>query len=155
MLFRSNPVCRIAPDSFYEALIPWAKAHNIIIVHDNAYSDIIYDGHTGKSILQFEGAKENCIEFYSLSKSYNYTGARAGFLVGNETLVQNFKKLRSQIDYGTFLPQSRPGTGHTTIVKNLQATSTNIQASGFTLTIINLSIFSVFERYPREPRQQA
>ncbi len=99
-----NPVCRIAPDSFYEALIPWAKAHNIIIVHDNAYSDIIYDGHTGKSILQFEGAKENCIEFYSLSKSYNYTGARAGFLVGNETLVQNFKKLRSQIDYGTFLP---------------------------------------------------
>ncbi|MDE6202747.1 MAG: aminotransferase class I/II-fold pyridoxal phosphate-dependent enzyme, partial [Lachnospiraceae bacterium] len=73
-------------------------------VHDNAYSDIIYDGHVGKSILQFEGAKENCIEFYSLSKSYNYTGARAGFLVGNEFLVQNFRKLRSQIDYGTFLP---------------------------------------------------
>lgn len=99
-----NPVCRIAPDSFYEKLIPWAKSHDIIIVHDNAYSDIIYDGHVGKSILQFEGAKENCIEFYSLSKSYNYTGARAGFLVGNEYLVQNFKKLRSQIDYGTFLP---------------------------------------------------
>lgn len=99
-----NPVCKIAPDSFYERLIPWAKERNIIIVHDNAYSDIIYDGHVGKSILQFEGAKENCIEFYSLSKSYNYTGARAGFLVGNEYLVQNFKKLRSQIDYGTFLP---------------------------------------------------
>lgn len=99
-----NPVCRIAPDSFYEKLIPWAASHNIIIVHDNAYSDIIYDGRVGKSILQFEGAKENCIEFYSLSKSYNYTGARAGFLVGNEFLVQNFKKLRSQIDYGTFLP---------------------------------------------------
>ena len=99
-----NPVCKIAPDSFYEELIPWAKSHNIIIVHDNAYSDIIYDGQVGKSILQFEGAKENCIEFYSLSKSYNYTGARAGFLVGNAYLVQNFKKLRSQIDYGTFLP---------------------------------------------------
>lgn len=99
-----NPVCRIAPDCFYEELIPWAKAHEIIIIHDNAYSDIIYDGHTGKSILQFPGAKDNCIEFYSLSKSYNYTGARAGFLVGNEELVQNFKKLRSQIDYGTFLP---------------------------------------------------
>ncbi len=99
-----NPVCKIAPDSFYEELIPWAKAHNIIIVHDNAYSDIIYDGHIGKSILQFPGAKENCVEFYSLSKSYNYTGARVGFLVGNEQLVQNFKKLRSQIDYGTFLP---------------------------------------------------
>ncbi|MBO5055628.1 MAG: aminotransferase class I/II-fold pyridoxal phosphate-dependent enzyme [Lachnospiraceae bacterium] len=99
-----NPVCKIAPDSFYEELIPWAKENNIIIVHDNAYSDIIFDGHTGKSILFFEGAKETCVEFYSLSKSYNYTGARMGFLVGNEYLVQNFKKLRSQIDYGTFLP---------------------------------------------------
>lgn len=99
-----NPVCKIAPDSFYEKLIPWAQEHEIIIIHDNAYSDIIYDGHVGKSILQFEGAKKNCIEFYSLSKSYNYTGARVGFLVGNEYLVQNFKKLRSQIDYGTFLP---------------------------------------------------
>lgn len=99
-----NPVCRIAPDSFYEELIIWAKEHNIIIIHDNAYSDIIYDGHMGKSILEFPGAKDICVEFYSLSKSYNYTGARSGFLVGNEFLVQNFKKLRSQIDYGTFLP---------------------------------------------------
>ena len=99
-----NPICKLAPDSFYEELIAWAQAHDIIIVHDNAYSDIIYDGHVGKSILQFEGAKENCVEFYSLSKSFDYTGARAGFLVGNEYLVQNFKKLRSQIDYGTFLP---------------------------------------------------
>ena len=99
-----NPVCKIVPDSFYEELIPWAKENNIIILHDNAYSDIIYDGHVGKSILYFEGAKEICMEFYSLSKSFNYTGARMGFLVGNEFLVQNFKKLRSQIDYGTFLP---------------------------------------------------
>lgn len=99
-----NPVCKTAPDSFYEELIPWAKENHIIILHDNAYSDIIYDGRIGKSILWFEGAKEVCVEFYSLSKSYNYTGARMGFLVGNEFLVQNFKKLRSQIDYGTFLP---------------------------------------------------
>ncbi|MBO5336135.1 MAG: aminotransferase class I/II-fold pyridoxal phosphate-dependent enzyme [Lachnospiraceae bacterium] len=99
-----NPVCRTAPDSFYEKLIPWAKENNIIIIHDNAYSDIIFDGKVGRSILSFEGAKEVCVEFYSLSKSYNYTGARMGFLVGNETIVQNFKKLRSQIDYGTFLP---------------------------------------------------
>lgn len=99
-----NPICRIVPDSFYEELIPWAQERNIIIVHDNAYSDIIFDGHKGKSILQFPGAKENCVEFYSLSKSFDYTGARVGFLVGNEVLVQSFKKLRSQIDYGTFLP---------------------------------------------------
>ncbi len=99
-----NPICKTAPDSFYEKLIPWAKENEIIIVHDNAYSDIIYDGKVGHSILSFEGAKEVSVEFYSLSKSFNYTGARVGFLVGNETLVQNFKKLRSQIDYGTFLP---------------------------------------------------
>lgn len=99
-----NPICKAAPDSFYERLIPWARENEIIILHDNAYSDIIYDGRTGRSILSFQGAKEVAVEFYSLSKSYNYTGARMGFLVGNETLVQNFKKLRSQIDYGTFLP---------------------------------------------------
>ena len=99
-----NPICKAAPDSFYEKLIPWAKENNIIIIHDNAYSDIVYDGRTGRSILSFPGAKEVAVEFYSLSKSYNYTGARMGFLVGNEAVVQNFKKLRSQIDYGTFLP---------------------------------------------------
>lgn len=99
-----NPVCKAAPDSFYESLIPWAKENNILIIHDNAYSDIVYDGKVGRSILSFPGAKEVAVEFYSLSKSYSYTGARMGFLVGNEKLVQNFKKLRSQIDYGTFLP---------------------------------------------------
>ncbi len=99
-----NPICKAAPDEFYEKLIPWAKENEIIILHDNAYSDIIYDGRVGRSILSFEGAKEVAVEFYSLSKSFNYTGARVGFLVGNETIVQNFKKLRSQIDYGTFLP---------------------------------------------------
>lgn len=99
-----NPVCKTAPDEFYEKLIPWAKENEIIIIHDNAYSDIIYDGKLGRSILSFAGAKEVAVEFYSLSKSYNYTGARMGFLVGNRDMVQNFKKLRSQIDYGTFLP---------------------------------------------------
>ena len=99
-----NPICKVAADSFYEELIAWAKENEILILHDNAYSDIIYDGKIGRSILSFAGAKEVAVEFYSLSKSYNYTGARMGFLVGNERIVQNFKKLRSQIDYGTFLP---------------------------------------------------
>lgn len=99
-----NPVCRTAPDSFYEKLIPWAIKHQIMIIHDNAYSDIIYDGRIGKSILRIPGAREIAVEFYSLSKSYNYTGARVSFLVGNREIVAAFKKLRSQIDYGTFLP---------------------------------------------------
>lgn len=99
-----NPICKTAPKSFYEKLISWAKEKEIIIVHDNAYSDIIYDGREGISILSVQGAKEVCVEFYSLSKSYNYTGARMGFLVGNKEIIANFKKLRSQIDYGTFFP---------------------------------------------------
>lgn len=99
-----NPVCKAAPAAFYEKLIAWAKQHDILIVHDNAYSDIIYDGRVGNSILSYEGAKDICVEFYSLSKSFNYTGARVGFLVGNKAVVQTFQRLRSQIDYGTFLP---------------------------------------------------
>lgn len=99
-----NPVCKTAPDEFYERLIPWAVKHNIVIIHDNAYSDIIYDGREGKSILRIPDAKKIAVEFYSLSKSFNYTGARVSFLTGNRDIVANFKRLRSQIDYGTYLP---------------------------------------------------
>lgn len=99
-----NPVCKAAPDDFYEKLIPWALRHNIVIIHDNAYSDIIYDGRVGKSILRIPDAKKIAVEFYSLSKSFNYTGARVSFLTGNRDIVANFKRLRSQIDYGTYLP---------------------------------------------------
>ncbi len=99
-----NPVCKTAPKSFYEKLVPWAREKNIVIIHDNAYSDIIYDNREGISILSIPGAKEICVEFYSLSKSYNYTGARMSFLVGNKEIVAHFKKLRSQIDYGIFYP---------------------------------------------------
>lgn len=99
-----NPVCKAAPDDFYEKLIPWAIEHNIVIIHDNAYSDIIYDGRVGKSILRIPDAKKIAVEFYSLSKSFNYTGARVSFLTGNRDIVANFERLRSQIDYGTYLP---------------------------------------------------
>jgi LL-diaminopimelate aminotransferase len=99
-----NPVCKTAPKSFYEKLVPWAREKNIVIIHDNAYSDIIYDNREGISILSIPGAKDICVEFYSLSKSYNYTGARMSFLVGNKEIVAHFKKLRSQIDYGIFYP---------------------------------------------------
>lgn len=99
-----NPVCKTAPDDFYERLIPWAIKHNIVIIHDNAYSDIIYDGRIGRSILRVPDAKKIAVEFYSLSKSFNYTGARVSFLAGNSEIVAAFKRFRSQIDYGTYLP---------------------------------------------------
>lgn len=97
-----NPVCAVANDEFYEKLIAFAKKYEIIVLHDNAYADIIYGGRTGKSFLQYEGAKEVGIEFYSLSKTYNMTGMRISFVVGNAEIITQFKKVRSQIDYGIF-----------------------------------------------------
>ena len=102
--YPANPVCVTAPDEFYHKLIAFAKAHNIIILHDNAYSDIIFDGLEGKSFLAYEGAKEVGVEYNSLSKTYNLTGARISFVLGNRQIIQTFRRLRSQIDYGIFLP---------------------------------------------------
>lgn len=99
-----NPVCAAAPDSFYEELIAFARKYNIFILHDNAYADITYDGRRGGSFLQHKGAAETGAEFYSLSKTFNLTGARISFLLGNEEIIRTFRLLRSQIDYGVFLP---------------------------------------------------
>ena len=99
-----NPVCVCAPDDFYERLIRFAKENDIVILHDNAYSDITFTEKPGRSFLSFEGAKEVGVEFYSLSKSYNLTGARISFVVGNKEIVSKFRLLRSQIDYGIFYP---------------------------------------------------
>ena len=77
---------------------------NILIIHDNAYSDIIFDGAHGGSFLATEGAKEIGVEFFSLSKSFNVTGARISFLVGRPDVIAALRKLRSQIDFGMFLP---------------------------------------------------
>ena len=102
--YPANPICRTAPKSFYEELIAWAKKYNVVVLHDNAYSELVYDGKEGISFLAVEGAKEVGIEFNSLSKSYNLTGCRISFAVGNKELITQFKKLRSQIDYGIFIP---------------------------------------------------
>ena len=99
-----NPVCVCAPDEFYEKLIAFAKKNDIVILHDNAYSDITFTDRPGRSFLSFEGAKDVGVEFYSLSKSYNLTGARISFVVGNKDIVSRFRLLRSQIDYGIFYP---------------------------------------------------
>lgn len=99
--YPSNPVCATAPDSFYKELIAFAAAHNIVIIHDNAYSEIIFDRDGGGSFLSFEGAREAGVEFNSLSKSYNLSGLRVSFLLGNSGIIERFRKLRSQIDYGS------------------------------------------------------
>ena len=102
--YPANPLCVTASDSFYEELIAFAKRYGIIILHDNAYSEIIYDGRVGKSFLSYPGAREVGVEFNSLSKTYNLTGARISFALGNREVVSCFRRLRSQIDYGIFLP---------------------------------------------------
>lgn len=99
-----NPVCAVAPKEFYEELIAFAKKYEIMIIHDNAYSDIIYDGAYGGSFLEYEGAKEVGVEFFSLSKTFNMTGARVSYVVGNKKIVDALKLLRSQYDFGMFLP---------------------------------------------------
>lgn len=102
--YPANPVCVAAPRAFYEKLVAFAKKYNIIIAHDNAYSEIIFDGNEGLSFLSVPGAMDVGVEFNSLSKTYNLTGARISFVLGNEQVVQMYTKLRSQIDYGIFLP---------------------------------------------------
>lgn len=100
----ANPVGSVGTPEVYEEIIAFAREHDLLIVHDNAYSDIVFDGEPGGSFLQYPGALEVGVEFFSLSKSFNVTGARIGFLVGREDVVSAFAKLRSQIDFGMFLP---------------------------------------------------
>ncbi len=100
----ANPVGSVGTPEIYEEIIAFAHEHDLLIVHDNAYSDIVFDGEPGGSFLQYPGALEVGVEFFSLSKSFNVTGARIGFLVGREDVVSAFAKLRGQIDFGMFFP---------------------------------------------------
>lgn len=100
----ANPVGSVGTPEVYGEIIAFAREHDLLIVHDNAYSDIVFDGEPGGSFLQYPGALEVGVEFFSLSKSFNVTGARIGFLVGREDVVSAFAKLRGQIDFGMFFP---------------------------------------------------
>ena len=100
----ANPVGSVGTPELYAKIIEFAREHDLLIVHDNAYSDITFDGPRGGSFLQYPGALEVGVEFFSLSKSFNVTGARIGFLVGRSDVVAAFSKLRSQIDFGMYLP---------------------------------------------------
>lgn len=102
--YPNNPTTAMAPDSFYEELIAFAKKYNIIVLHDNAYSELVFDEKTCGSFLRFPGAKEVGVEFNSLSKTYGMAGARIGFCVGNQEVVEKLKTLKSNMDYGMFLP---------------------------------------------------
>ena len=101
----ANPVGSVGTPKVYEEAIAFAREHDLVIIHDNAYSDIVFDGEPGGSFLAYPGAAEVGVEFLSLSKSFNVTGARLSFLVGRPDVVAAARKLRSQVDFGMFYPE--------------------------------------------------
>lgn len=102
--FPANPTTQCVEIDFFEKIVALAKAHNIWIIHDLAYADIVFDGYKAPSILSVPGAKDCAVETYSLSKSYNMPGWRVGFVCGNQTLVGALTRIKSYLDYGTFTP---------------------------------------------------
>ncbi len=100
----ANPVGSVGTPELYAGIVAFCRKYDILLVHDNAYSDIIFDGARGGSIFNTPGAEDCAVEFFSLSKSFNVTGARISFLVGRPDVVAACKKLRTQIDFGMFFP---------------------------------------------------
>ncbi|CAG9165411.1 alanine transaminase [Cupriavidus respiraculi] len=102
--FPSNPTAQCVELEFFERVIALARKHDIFVVHDLAYADIVFDGWKAPSILQVPGAKDIAVEFFTLSKSYNMAGWRIGFMAGNPDLVAALARIKSYHDYGTFTP---------------------------------------------------
>ncbi len=102
--YPNNPVTTLAPMSFYEDLVAFAKKYDIMVLHDNAYCELVYDGKKAHSFLNVPGAKEIGIELNSLSKSYNMPGCRISFALGNKEIIKKISALKSHIDYGIFIP---------------------------------------------------
>lgn len=102
--FPSNPTTQCVEIGFFERLVAIAREHDIYVIHDLAYADIVFDGYRAPSILQVPGAREVAVEFFTMSKSYNMAGWRVGFMVGNRELVTALARMKSYHDYGTFTP---------------------------------------------------
>lgn len=102
--YPNNPVATAAPPAFYRELVAFAKKYGVIVLHDNAYSELTFDGRRCGSFLAYEGAKDVGVEFNSLSKTYGLAGARIGFALGNAELIGMLRRLKSNLDYGMFLP---------------------------------------------------
>ena len=103
----ANPVGSIGTPELYAEIVAFCKKYNILLVHDNAYSDISFDGAHGAACSTRRARRRSRSEFFSLSKSFNVTGARISFLVGRPDVVAACKKLRTQIDFGMFYPIQR------------------------------------------------
>lgn len=102
--FPANPTTQCVDLSFFERAVAICREHQIWLVHDLAYADIVFDGYQAPSVLQVPGAKDVAVEFFTLSKSYNMPGWRSGFMVGNPVLVGALARMKSYLDYGMFTP---------------------------------------------------
>lgn len=102
--FPHNPTCSVVELEFFEKIVDFAKAHNIIVIHDLAYADLVFDGYKAPSFLQVPGAKDIGVEFFTLSKSYNMPGWRLGFCCGNARIIHALQRIKSYLDYGVFQP---------------------------------------------------
>jgi len=102
--FPSNPTAQCVDLPFFEKVISLAKQNNILVVHDLAYADIVFDDYKAPSIMQVPGARDVAVEFFTMSKSYNMAGWRIGFMVGNKELVHALARIKSYHDYGSFTP---------------------------------------------------
>ncbi|MBI4990367.1 MAG: alanine transaminase [Rhodocyclales bacterium] len=102
--FPSNPTARCVELDFFERVVALAKRHDILVVHDLAYADIVFDGWKAPSIMQVPGARDVAVEFFTMSKSYNMAGWRIGYMVGNKDLCNALARIKSYHDYGTFTP---------------------------------------------------
>lgn len=107
--YPNNPTGAVADDRFYTELIAFAKRWDIAVLHDNAYSELVFDGKQGKSFLSYPGAKDVGVELNSFSKTYGMAGARLGVCVGNRELIAGYHRLKSNMDYGIFLPVQQAG----------------------------------------------
>ncbi|NNK84116.1 MAG: aminotransferase class I/II-fold pyridoxal phosphate-dependent enzyme [Desulfobacterales bacterium] len=99
-----NPTTEVVDLNFFEKLVDYAKENNIMIIHDFAYADLVFDGYNAPSFLQAKGAKDVGVEFFSMSKSYSMPGWRVGFCVGNKETIAALRRIKSYLDYGIFQP---------------------------------------------------
>ena len=104
LCFPSNPTTQVVDLEFFEKVIDFAAAHDMIVVHDLAYADLCFDGYVAPSILQVRGAQERAVEVFSMSKSYNMPGWRIGFVVGNAQIIAALTRIKGYLDYGIFQP---------------------------------------------------
>jgi alanine-synthesizing transaminase len=102
--FPNNPTTEVVDLPFFEKIVDFARSHDLMVVHDLAYADLVFDGYSAPSFLQVKGAKDVGVEFFSLSKSYSMPGWRVGFAVGNKNMINALGRIKSYFDYGVFQP---------------------------------------------------